>query len=397
MDKYVKSVDKCLDWMESQMLSFNRGSVGVYERIRIDVNRRVNWTRPDCNSEIARAYLKRGRESSADIYENIINWLLSVQDNEPMSAWYGSFPFFLNDGEILANNGQARWQNDNGKVLIALLDMFEISGDERLKEAALKLANHWMSIQRPQGFFMRYDNGVTQSPYKGPCFVFWLAAGLAMCYGLTGDEKYKSSAVLALGYVLPLQKENGRFTTSYELMKREDWRPASSEASIAVFCLARILKYIKSDVYKNAFEKAADYVMSLQHESGGIMNSDEEGKTASLQSNMFICDLVYTQGFALMGLNEAFDLTGRDEYKRAAVKLADFLVSVQCEGESKLWDGAWRGSYNPVSKRWEGRANQNNTIDEGGMYSVYTGWCCSNIMDGLLGVNRITAGEKTKG
>ena len=50
MDKYIESGDKCLDWIESQMLSFNRGSVGVYERIRIDVNRRVNWTRPDCNS-----------------------------------------------------------------------------------------------------------------------------------------------------------------------------------------------------------------------------------------------------------------------------------------------------------------------------------------------------------
>ncbi len=86
MDKYTQSADKCLNWIESQMLSFNRGSVGVYERIRINVNRRVNWTRPDCNSEIARVYLKRGRESSRDVCDNIINWLLSVQDNEPMSA-----------------------------------------------------------------------------------------------------------------------------------------------------------------------------------------------------------------------------------------------------------------------------------------------------------------------
>ena len=68
MDKYIKSVDKCLDWIESQMLSFNRGSVGVYERIRINVNRRVNWTRPDCNAEIARVYLKRNREESGDVF-----------------------------------------------------------------------------------------------------------------------------------------------------------------------------------------------------------------------------------------------------------------------------------------------------------------------------------------
>lgn len=390
MDQYMKSVDKCLDWIESQMLSFHRGSVGVYERIRIDVNRRVNWTRPDCNAEIARVYLKRGRTESGDVCENIINWLLSTQDNEPMSAWYGSFPFFLNDGEIIAPNGQARWQNDNGKVLVALWDMYKITGDERLKTAAQKLARHWISIQRPEGFFMRYDRGVTQSPYQGPCFVFWLAAGMAMCYGATGEDLYLNCVKKALRYVLPLQKPNGRFTTTYELIKREDWRPASSEASIALFCLARILKYIPGEAYQKAFEKAAEYVLSIQHESGGIINSDQEGGSASLQENRFLCDLVYTEGFALMGFNEAFALTGEEKYRDAAVKLADFLVSVQCQGESPLWDGAWRGAYNPVHRRWEGRANQNNDIDEGGMYSVYTGWCASTIMDGLLGVSKMT-------
>ena len=32
MDKYLLSVDKCLDWMEREMLSFDRGRVGVYEK-----------------------------------------------------------------------------------------------------------------------------------------------------------------------------------------------------------------------------------------------------------------------------------------------------------------------------------------------------------------------------
>jgi rhamnogalacturonyl hydrolase YesR len=224
--------------------------------------------------------------------------------------------------------------------------------------------------------------------------VFWLAAGIAMCYGVTGEEKYLESVRRALGYVLPLQKESGRFTTSYEIIRCEDWRPASSEASIAMFCLARILKYIPDTEYRKVFDKAASYVLSIQHKSGGIMNSDEEGETASLQDNRFVCDLVYTEGFALMGLNEAFSLTDEEKYKVSAVKLADFLVSIQCRRENPLWVGAWRGAYNPVLKRWEGRANQHNDIDEGGMYSVYTGWCCSTIMDGLLGVSAMIGGQK---
>jgi hypothetical protein len=394
MNKYIQSVDKCLDWIESQMLSFNRGSVGVYERIRIDVNRRVNWTRPDCNAEIARVYLKRNRPQSADVCQNIINWLFSVQDNHPLSAWFGSFPFFLNDGEVVAPNGQARWQNDNGKVLIALLDMYELTGDEKYKISALNLASYWLKIQRDEGYYMQYDNGITQSTYLGPCMVFWLAAGMAMCYGVTGEEKYLESTRKASNYLLPLQKENGRWTTTYEIMRREDWRPASSEASIALFCLAKILKYIPDEKYKSAFDRVSDYVLSIQHKTGGIMNSDEEGIKASLQDNPCLCDLVYTQGFALMGLNEAFSLTGDEKYKNAAIRLADFLVSIQCQGESPLWDGAWRGAYNPDKCCWEGRANQNNDIDEGGMYSVYTGWCCSNIMDGIMGVYKLTEESK---
>ena len=72
MNKYLESVNKCLNWAETQMLSYNRGSVGIYERIRINLNRRVNWTRPDCNAEIARVYVKLGK-SDYDVCRNVLN------------------------------------------------------------------------------------------------------------------------------------------------------------------------------------------------------------------------------------------------------------------------------------------------------------------------------------
>ncbi|MDD2268175.1 MAG: hypothetical protein PHY15_01335 [Eubacteriales bacterium] len=386
---YIESVDNCLLWIENQMLSYNRGSVGVYERIRIDVNRRVCWTRPDCNSEVARVLAKRENADYKDVYVNIVDWLLSVQDNNPLSAWYGSFPFYLYNGEYSDLSGEARFQNDNGKVLIALLDMYEITADSRLKDAAVKLADYWLSIQRPEGYFFRYDKYITQGLYKGPCFVFWLAAGIAQCYGMTGEKKYLESAIKAFDYLLPLQLESGRFATTYEMLKHEDWRPPSSESSIALFCLARACRYIDDNRYKKAFLRVADYVLTLQAECGAIINSDADSLNASLQENPMICDLVYTEGFALMGFVEGYKVSGKDIFKDVAIKLGDFLVSIQCKGESPLWDGAWRGTFNTETMKWDGRANQNNNIDEGGMYSVYTGWCAATIMDGLLGVIEI--------
>jgi hypothetical protein len=71
------------------------------------------------------------------------------------------------------------------------------------------------------------------------------------------------------------------------------------------------------------------------------------------------------------------------------MKLASFLMGIQCAGESHLWDGAWRGAYNVRKGCWSGRANQNNDIDEGGMYSVYTGWCNTTIMQGLLELEKL--------
>ena len=103
----------------------------------------------------------------------------------------------------------------------------------------------------------------------------------------------------------------------------------------------------------------------------------------ALQTNPDLADLVYTQGFALQAFNQVYRLTKDSKWHQAAVKLADFLVSIQCSGEFPLWDGGWRGSYNVKTHAWDGRANQNNQIDEGGMYSVYTGWCCTNILYGL--------------
>lgn len=385
----IESTIKCLDWIERQMLTYNYGSWGIYERIRIDKNLRVNWVRPDCNAEIARVLselqntTKEGRYSK--LQNNITEWLLKAQDTNELSAWYGSFPFYYTDGNtMLPADNPAIFQNDNGKVLMSLVELYRATGNEIFLNRALILANYWIQIQRPEGFFYWNDGGKTQAAYKGPCFVLWLAAGLIMCYKATGNEKYKNSAYLAYDYVLGLQLDNGRILTSYEIEKIEDWRPASSEAAIALYTFSKAYNEVRDERFLDPIKKVGKYLLSLQDECGGIVNCDNDSIIASLQNNSKLCDLVYTQGFALMGLAEAAKATGESIYLSGASDLAEFLIKIQCKDESKLWDGAWRGSYNISTHQWDGRADQNNPIDEGGMYSVYTGWCAATIMYGLL-------------
>lgn len=388
----INSVEKCLNWVETQMLTFDRGSCGVYERIRIDINQRVCWTRPDCTAEMARVLLTHkevnGDESRTDIYNNFINWLLKVQnDSGELSIYTGGFPFYLIDGWITGSEGT--WQNDNGKILICLLDMYEKTGDERLLASARKLADYWVRRQNDLGTYYFYDKNHTQGVHKGPCMIFWMIAGIAQLGGITKDAKYIESARKALDYVLPLQHENGRFTTTYEIHKSEDWRPVSSEAAIGVFCLAKVMKYDPADRVLKALKGVLDFTLTLQDEGGAVMNCSADSMGASLQEDPDLCDLVYTEGFALMGFVEAYKVLGDVRSLEAAKKLAGFLMRIQCQGESHLWDGAWRGAYNVRKGCWSGRANQNNDIDEGGMYSVYTGWCNTTIMQGMLELEKL--------
>ena len=177
--------------------------------------------------------------------------------------------------------------------------------------------------------------------------------------------------------------EGNRIKSSYEVAHTEDWRPISSETYIALLCLARSYKILKRNDIKQMIVWLQDFAFSLIDEAtGAVRNCNSSSKYASLQNDENICDLVYTQGFALNALIELDSLFRGDDYILKAKKLADWLSSVQLDEKNPLIDGGWRGSYNLKLKRYDGRCN--NVLEEGGAASVYTGWCALPILMGLL-------------
>ena len=388
MKSYLPAIDNAIHWVNGQMLSFDQGYYGIYERIRIDEHIRTNWCRPDCNAEYLRVLHTYGRLTGKSGYDrlekNIFGFLERAQDREPLSVWKGSLPFYMIDGHIRENKVDATlYQNDNGKVLTIMCQLYEMSGDERLLDFAELLAGYWIGTQQESGIYGVIDGKNVQECAKGPCFVQWLASGFYLLYRITGDSRYLCSAEKGMVYLLSCILPSGRMKTTYEIIRMEDWRPVSSETAIMLLVLGTAFMTTKNQVYLQKLHIVGEYLLSLQHENGAIQNCRKDSPEASLQNNADLCDLVYTQGFALQALIQAFDLTKEKKWLDAAFRLGDFLVKIQCWGESELWDGAWRGSFNTSTMEWDGRADQNNRIDEGGMYSVYTGWCCTNIVYGL--------------
>ncbi len=388
MESYMPAIEKAISWINTQMLTFDNGYYGIYERIRIDKHIRTNWSRPDCNAEYVRVlhtyHEMIGERKHQKIEENILQWLKRTQDHEERSVWKGSLPFYVIDGYIREGKVDASiYQNDNGKVLITMCQLFEKTGDDRALEIAEGIAEYWMKTQQPDGTYGIIDGRNVQECRKGPCFVQWLISGLYLLYRITADTRYLKSAEKGMAHLIALIHSSGRISTSYEIIKMEDWRPVSSETAIMLYALCVAFDVTKKPEYLHKLHLVAEYLLILQHESGAIINCKDDCPEASLQNNTDLCDLVYTQGFALQALVLTFENTSEDKFLDAAYRLGDFLVGIQCSGESELWDGGWRGSYNVVTKEWDGRANQNNAIDEGGMYSIYTGWCCTNITYGL--------------
>lgn len=399
--KYLETIENGIRWIQTQMLSFDQGYNGIYERIRIDRHERVCWTRPDCNAEYLRVLTYYGKIAGGDPYrelrEKIIAFLERIQDTDSDSVFRGSFPFYVIDGTIREEKtGETIYQNDNGKVLICLCQLYAERKEERLLHMAKKLAGYWLNCQGADGTYGRKDGKNVAQCAKGPCFVIWMAAGMYLMYEACGEEKYLESAEKAMGYLISQVREDGSLRTSYEIIKMEDWRPLSSETCMSLFAFAKAYEATKNEVYLDWIEKISGFVERLRWENGAIANCTERNPQISLQDNPDLCDLVYTQGHALFTFVELYEQTGKEKYLDWARKLADFLCEIQCRGESPLWDGGWRGSWNLKKNCWDGRANQNNAIDEGGMYSVYTGWCATTIMYGLERLLLAEAGkEKT--
>lgn len=397
-DSYIKVIEAAIHWIQTQMLSFDEGYNGIYERIRIDRHERVCWTRPDCNAEYLRVLygyrMITHNSQYLELEEKITAFLERIQDTDPLSVWKGSFPFFVIDGTIREKEtGDSIYQNDNGKVLICLCQMYENTKDSRYLSMARSLGDYWIHCQQEDGTWGRKDGRTMFQCAKGPCFVIWMASGMYLLYEQTKNEQYLNSAQKAMKYLISLIREDGSIQTSYELIKMEDWRPLSSETCMSLYALVTAYKVTKDEKYLRLIEKVGRFVERLRRENGAIANCLEQNNNVSLQDNPDLCDLVYTQGHALFIFVELFEVTGNGMWFEWAHQLAGFLCEIQCRGESPLWDGGWRGSWNLSTGQWDGRANQNNKIDEGGMYSVYTGWCATTI---LYGLEKLILAEKRR-
>jgi hypothetical protein len=296
----------------------------------------------------------------------------------------GSFPFFRYappsdkyPNAVPAEASELTFPNDNGKIGRALLWLWQWSDGDRYRSALVRLLDLLAQAQDEAGTFPTHPG----MKVAVPCMVIWPTLALLRGGLELGNEAYVAAARRGLTWLQAHILPTGRIRTAYELQQVEDWRPVSSETAMAFKLFAIARQVLPDGDLEGPLTALGTYLLGLQDEvSGAIRNRDDSAAGASLQRDP-----------TLTALQEAYQATGDARYLGAATRLADFLARFQCRGESPLWDGGWRGSLDARTGEPRGRANQNNAIDEGGMYSVYAGWSAAPITYGLLRQVRLLA------
>ncbi|MGB7156567.1 MAG: hypothetical protein WBD40_00790 [Tepidisphaeraceae bacterium] len=219
-----------------------------------------------------------------------------------------------------------------------------------------------------------YHDGSPVNPALN--FEAYLWAVYLWAYQQTGEPELLDKAKTALRMTMELYPKGWR------------WGDSMERARI-LLPLAWLVRVEDTPEHRGWISTIAKDLIASQHPSGAlpenlkgtggghylIPQSNEAygtGETPLIQTNGDpASDQLYTTGFALLGLHEAYAATGDAELKAAADKLAAYLARIQVKSDALPYlDGAWFRAFD--YRRWD---YWSSSADVGwGAWCVEAGW-----------------------
>src|SRR3989344_8496598 len=162
---------------------------------------------------------------------------------------------------------------DCGMVLNGIINLYDITKENKYLKFSEKLADFMISKQKQDGsFYAVYnerDNSLTDDEEKwstqSGAFHNKLAIGLLKLYSITKNEEYKNSAVKICDYSLKFFENDGRVITFSK----------TGDSLFHPHCYAAeglyvAGKYLNNKKYLEFSKKATEYLFNNQKENGGI-------------------------------------------------------------------------------------------------------------------------------
>ena len=352
--------------------------------------------RGDNNCEAAMAFALAskldGDKQKLQIAGNILDFYLFSSEArkgaraDPNHGAYGLIAWGIDHPAWL----KANYGDDNARQMMGILATAAVTNSARWNEVVCMCMLANLRTTGVLGFRPnRIDIGpLTKNgwiPYFkadtvriAPHYQAYLWACFLWVYQHTGDRLFYDRAENAIRKTMENYPDNWSWTNGI-----------SQEIARMILPLAWLVRVEDTPEHRQWLDRIVTDLIALQQPCGAIReelgspgkgmypppasNQDYGGTEASLiqQNGDPVCDLLYTNNFAFLGLHEAASATGESAYLEAEDKLAGFLCRIQIRSESHPeLDGTWFRAFD--FQRWE---HWGSDADAGwGAWCAMTGW-----------------------
>ncbi len=207
---------------------------------------------------------------------------------------------------------------NTGQDLLGLTSLYEVTHENKYRDAAVRAADFLCEIQEPDGSWLKNTYGSTKHTYHTR--VAW---GLLRVYEITGIEKYKDSACKNLDWALVNQLPNGWYAVNH-LPPPNSVVPFTHTISYAIEGFWWSSLILNSKPYAMSALKGAipplNYFLKY-NKLPGTFDSQWQSK------DVYSC-LTGDAQLSLMWW-QMYHLTGKQYFKEAGTKMNRYLKSKQ--------------------------------------------------------------------
>ena len=243
-----------------------------------------------------------------------INWLLNAQkanNDGGVSAMYS-----------LYQGWHSSYSETTGYIIPTMLNYYNKTKDEKIKESALRMANWELAKQLKEGAFPGGEKNGKELPivFNTGQVIF----GIVRAYQETKDEKYKKAAIKAADWLVSIQNKDGCWDKFTYLNQIHTYNTR------AAWALLRAHEITNSIKYKKAAIKNIEWALKQQQENGWFKhNAFHETQEP----------LLHTIAYSIQGILESGIYLKNKKYINAAKRAADALLKKQRK------DGSLPGSF----------------------------------------------------
>lgn len=301
----ARHLQEAIEWLERAQDAGSDRGVAYGTRFGAD----FDSSYPETTGYICQTFVERERATGdADLLQRAIamgDWEISIQvpDGAVMGGKYGPDP-----SPAVFNTGM---------VLLGWAALVQRTGEERFKRAAARAADWLLSVQEPDGNWIR---GNSRYALHGATLYNVKAAwGLCEAGMALGDERYVKAALRNAEYCLTQQNANGWFRNC---CLSDPVRPLLHTIAYTMQGLLGVAKLTQRDDLMAAARRTADAELRLMDADGFIPGRQDE----QFRGVVKWCCLTGSAQTSIVW-SELYAATGEAKYLDAARRVNRYLMA----------------------------------------------------------------------